>query len=390
MSPHFLADEEHGARKKRRDESKACYLGSSTERFEVSGFTADQLIPVELVFNPNWWYRTAGISFDESFYFDPTMRIRNDVIMRRVLHERFGEMGMGEADPQPRPIIGSQHVAGGFIIPALMGAEIRFEKDAAPQPMPLHMDAAQIEAFEKPDFRTTWPMNLFIEQMDVLEEMWGYVVGDMNTDGLLNAAYHFYGQDLFIDFYMAPDRVRRFLDIIGELIVDVALYLRERTGAVSISVNRMVEHVDPLMFFHANCSVQMISPSSYREMQLPIEQRMAARIQPYGIHHCGSNLHKLAPAYAELPLTMAGVGWGSDIAAVREALPGVFLNLRLSPVRMLQATPREIAADTEKLLQAAGPLENVAVCCINMDYGTPDENIYAMYEVVQRFRNLGK
>ncbi|MFN2105826.1 MAG: hypothetical protein ACK2UJ_13195, partial [Candidatus Promineifilaceae bacterium] len=87
-------------------------MGSSTERFEVSGLMADQLIPVELVFNPNWWYRTAGISFDESFYFDPTMRIRNDVIMRRVLHERFGKMGMGEADPQPRPIIGSQHVAG--------------------------------------------------------------------------------------------------------------------------------------------------------------------------------------------------------------------------------------------------------------------------------------
>jgi hypothetical protein len=77
------------------------------------------------------------------------------------------------------------------------------------------------------------------------------------------------------------------------------------------------------------------------------------------------------------------------VAAVREALPGVFLNLRLSPVHMLQATPREIAADTEKLLLEAGPLENVGVCCINMDYGTPDENIYAMYEVVQKFRKSG-
>jgi uroporphyrinogen-III decarboxylase len=359
------------------------------ERFEMTRVTADQLIPVELVFNPNWWHKTAGISFDESFYFDATMRIRNDVIMRRVLYERFGDMGMGEADPRPRPIIGSQHVAGGFIIPALFGAEIRFEKDAAPQPMPGGMNAAQIDAFEKPDFRTTWPMNEFIEQMDALEEIWGYVVGDMNTDGLLNTAYHFYGQELFIDFYMAPERVRRFLDIIGELIVDVALYLRERTGAVSISVNRMVEHVDPLMFFHANCSVQMISPDSYRDMQLAVEQRMAERIQPYGIHHCGNNLHKVAPLYAELPLAMAGVGWGSDVAAVQEALPGVFLNLRLSPVRMLQATPREIAADTEKLLLEAGPLENVGVCCINMDYGTPDENIYAMYEVVQKFRKSG-
>jgi uroporphyrinogen-III decarboxylase len=348
---------------------------------------ADQFIPVELVFNPNWWYQTAGVSFEESFYFDPAARIHNDVIMRRVLYERFGALGMGEPDPQPRPVIGSQHVAGGFIIPALLGAEIRFEKDAAPQPLPVQFAAAQIEALEKPDLHTTWPMSVFIQQMDELETEWGYVTGDMNTDGLLNAAYHFYGQELFIDFYEAPDRVRRLLELIGELIVDVAGYLRQRTGTCSISVNRMVERVDPRLFFHANCSVQMISPRNYYDLQLPVEQRMAERIQPYGIHHCGDNLHRIAPAYAELPLAMVDVGWGSDVTAVREALPGTFLNLRLNPVRMLQEGPQAIAGDTRGLLEAAGPLKHVGVCCINMDYGTPDENVFAMFEVVEEFRN---
>lgn len=355
----------------------------------MSGVTADQFIPIELVFNPNWWYQTAGISFDESFYFDPTARIQNDVVMRRTLYERFGELGMGEPDPQPRPIIGSQYVAGGFVIPALLGAKILFAKDAAPQPLPVELNVEQIDAMQKPDFHTTWPMNEFIRQMDALEAEWGYVAGGMNTDGLLNAAYHLYGQQLFVDFYDAPDRVRRLLDMIGELIVDVALYLRRRTGDCSIAVNRMTEHIDPLLFFHANCSVQMISPKSYRDIHLATEQKMAARIQPYGIHHCGDNLHRIAPVYAELPLTMADVGWGSDVTAVRQALPDVFLNLRLSPVRMLQATPHEIAADTENLLDAAGPLENVGVCCINMDYGTPDENIFAMFEVVEKYRKYG-
>ena len=37
--------------------------------------------------------------------------------MRRVLHQRFHDMGLGEADPQPRPVAGSLHVAGGFVIP---------------------------------------------------------------------------------------------------------------------------------------------------------------------------------------------------------------------------------------------------------------------------------
>lgn len=109
----------------------------------------------------------------------------------------------------------------------------------------------------------------------------------------------------------------------------------------------MIERVDPSIFLHANCSVQMISPRSYREMHLPVEQRMAERIQPFGIHHCGDNMHRIAPVYAELPACFFDIGWGSDIAACRQALPDAFLNLRLNPVRMLQCTPAEITVDTD-------------------------------------------
>ena len=48
---------------------------------------SDEFLPVELVFNPNWWHHAAGISFDEPFYLDAETRIRCDVIMRRVLHQ---------------------------------------------------------------------------------------------------------------------------------------------------------------------------------------------------------------------------------------------------------------------------------------------------------------
>jgi uroporphyrinogen-III decarboxylase len=355
----------------------------------MTATTAKEFLPIELVFNPHWWNQTAGISFDESFYFDAQTRIQNDVTMRHVLHERYGELGQGEADPQPRPVIGSEFVAGGFVIPALLGAEVVFEDDAAPQPKPIEITKAEIEALEKPDFRNLWPMQQLIADMDALEAEYGYVVGDSNTDGLLNAAYHLYGQDLFLDFYQAPERVQRLLNLIGELIGDVALYIRERTGSCSLSVNRMVGQVDPKLFLHANCSVQMISPESYRAMQLPIEQKLAQRIQPFGVHHCGDNMHQVAPVYAELPATFFGIGWGSDVAQCREALPDAFFNLRLSPMRMLQATPQEIAQDTEQLLQAAAPLEQAGICCINMDYGTPDDNLFAMLEVVQRYRQYG-
>lgn len=356
----------------------------------VPAAPARPFLPVELVFNPNWWYHTAGIEFSEAFYLDPQQRIENDVTMRRVLFEQFGQFGLGEADPRPRPVIGSLHVAGGFVIPALLGAQILFAPNAAPQPYPLNLAPEQVEQWlEELDgqgFRQRWPLNVLIAQMDELKARWGYLVGDLNTDGLLNAAYHIYGMDLFTDFFNAPERVGRVMQRIACLITEVAGYIRSRTGTCSIAVNRMVERVDPGLFLHANCSVPMISPRSYRLIQLPYELEMAAALRPFGIHHCGGDLNRYAAAYAELEPAFVDVGWGSDVAACRQALPEAFFNLRLSPVRMLTCTPAEIAADAESLLSSAGPLELAGLCCINMDHCTPPENLEALFGVVERFR----
>ena len=353
------------------------------------GQTATSFLPVEIVFNPRWWNQTAGISFERDFYFDIQTREQSDLVMRRILYERFGEYGFGDENPQARPVIGSMYVAGGFVIPALLGVDIQFEVDAAPQPLPVKWTTEQIDKFEKPNFKNCWPMNELIAGMDEQEARFGYLVGDLNTDGVLNAAYHLYGQELFADFYQAPERVSRLLEQISDLIVDVATYIRQRSGTSSVSVNRMVSHFDPSPFLHANCSVQMISPRSYRQLHLPVELRMAEKLQPFGIHHCGNNMHQVAASYAQIPGIFFDVGWGSDVVLCRKALPHAFLNLRLSPVRMLQNTPFEIAADTEALLKTAGPLEQTGICCINMDYGTPDENIRAMLDVVNQYRSYG-
>ena len=100
-------------------------------------------IPVELVFHPNWWFHEYGISFDRPFYFDKETRIRNDILMRRALHERFG---LGERDPQPRPVVGSMNVAGGFVLAALLGVKIQFSDNQAKSLLQLFSGACVFEA----------------------------------------------------------------------------------------------------------------------------------------------------------------------------------------------------------------------------------------------------
>jgi len=337
-------------------------------------------VSVEVIFNPNWWFRNYGISFDQPFYFDRKARIENDLAMRRALYERFG---IGEPNPGPRPVVGSEHVAGGFVVPALLGVEIRFSEHDAPWPVPADLSRDQALALRVPDIERTWPMDRLIADMDWLEREFGHVVGDFNIDGLLTTALHLRGQQFFFDLVEDPELAGHLLSVISQTQARVASYVRSRTGTASVAVNRSILRVDPTIFVHANCAVQMISPALYRKTLLPYECRLANQLRPYGIHHCGGNLHLFAEAYAETGAGFYDVGWGSDVAACSRALPGAFLNLRLSPVRMLQSTAGEIRRDTEQLLAAAGRTERVGVCSINMDYGTPDGNVLAMIDAAR-------
>lgn len=335
-------------------------------------------IPAEVIFNPHWWYRNYGISFNESFYFDRALRIQNDLTMRRALYERFR---LGEPNPGPRPIVGSEHVAGGFVMPALFGCKIRFESSAAPTPVPRDLGAEEALAITVPDIATTWPMSQLIADMDSLQNEFGCVCGDFDLDGVLNTALQIRGQQFFMDFYEAPQLAHHVLSVVTEAQIAVGIYVRARTGTLSLSTNRSTVNVDPSIFLHSNCSVQMVSPQVYEEFLFPYEKRLAEKLAPYGIHHCGDNLQLYAQCYARLPVVFFDVGWGSDVARCRKELPDAFLNLRLNPVRMLQCTAAEIRRDAEQLLAAAGDTRNVGLCCINMDYGTPDENVRAMLEV---------
>ena len=49
-------------------------------------------------------------------------------------------------------------------------------------------------------------------------------------------------------------------------------------------------------------------------------------------------------------------------------------------MRMLNEPASVIRNDVEWLLAAAGGPANAGICCINMDYGTPDENVRAVIE----------
>jgi uroporphyrinogen-III decarboxylase len=343
-------------------------------------------LPVDMVFHPDWWHTHYGLDFREPFHFDPQVRVESEQLMRQALYDRFGDLGLGEADAQPRPVVGPVHLAIGFIVQAMLGAQVRFSANAAPWVLCPELSDEQVWALQVPKLETS-PMGETVAMMDALETKFGYLEGDIPWDGVQNVALDLRGQQLFLDYYDNPKLAHHLLDVIARTIHLVADYVRQRTGTNSISLNRIVASIDPRLNLHCNCSVQMISKSTYEEFLLPYECWLAERLRPYGIHHCGDNLENVVEAYARVPgLAYVDVGWGSDVAAARRALPDTFLSLRLNPARLRVQTPDQVRTDVERLLEQAGPLDKVALCCVSMDAATPDENVRAIFEVAERHR----
>ena len=265
-------------------------------------------------------------------------------------------------------------------MPALLGVPIRFTTGQAAWPVPRNLDRDAAMRLRAPDIVKTWPMNTLLEQMDVLERRFGYVTGDFNTGGLINNAIELRGNDLLMDLKEDPELADHLFAVVAETLVNVSLCVRQRTGTTSIAVNRSILSVDSSIHLTSNCSVSMISPKLYETRILPYEMRVAKELAPYGIHHCGNNLQKYADQYNRMDLEFLDVGFGSDVEKCSRLFPSVFLNLRMSPVHLLESSENQIYTEVRETLAACGRITNVGVCCINMDGETPDGNVKAMFQ----------
>lgn len=344
-------------------------------------------LPVTFVFHPDWWYQNYGLTFEKDFFYDPDVRVEADRKMRKILFGRFGSLGMGEQHPEMRASIGAIHLAAGYIISEMFGCDIKYYRGASPEVLPKMISDKEVDNIEPIKLGENVAFKQVVKLVDKLKNWFGYVMGDINWQGVLNVALDIRGQAIFIDMMQNPHRARRIFKSITKTLIDFVNYIRGETGTSSISVNRAVKYVDPKINLHSNCTVAMISPEVYEEFLLEYDVKLSKALQPYGIHHDGPNLHLHADGYTKVPnVCFFDVGWGSDISLCRKKLPGAFFNLRYDPVKLRTAPPEEVKEDVLRMLRGAGDPYKVGFCCINMGSDTPDENIATIYHAVEEYK----
>jgi hypothetical protein len=346
---------------------------------------ADEILPVELVFSPQWWHKQTGITFDRDFFFHPLRRVEDERKMEKLLYEKWGKYGLGRDRNTDRPEQGAVHLASGYLLSEMMGCKIEYYEAAPPQVICRYMDGIDCrpmeEAFTSDSFRA------FGDMREKLKTKYGYVTGDVNWSGILNLAIDLRGPEIFEDMAGDSEKSKAFFDSIAVMIEKFTDGLQEYANSTSVSVNRNVRHLDKPILLHSECSLTMISESMYREYILPHDLKWSRKSVPFGIHYCGADPHRFAKAFAEIPkLSFLDLGYGGDVAMIRKYLPNTFLNIRLSPVEITRCSPSEIRETVLRLVRQSADYGLTGICCINMDDTVKDENVDAIFEARKELR----
>ena len=190
------------------------------------------------------------------------------------------------------------------------------------------------------------------------------------------------GQELYLSYYSDPEEITALLTKITDMTLEIGKRFYALSDDISGGVTGIVRQVMPKNYLTSNCSVEMISNDCYEEFLLPHDQRLADQFTCFGIHHCGRSMEHVCKGYSKVRnFVFAEVGAGSDIAYVREHLPGVWLNLRYSAVNIQNQTPDEIHAAVENMLTEGRAEEGlISISCVGMDKNTPEENIIAFLD----------
>lgn len=331
----------------------------------------------DITFHPSWWHENAGIDFTQQFFDDPEYRIEADIKMRRTLYEHFGDLGIGEKDPQKRPLLGTDLLAAGYLLSELMGCGIRYQADNSPQVECMDLDEDSIDQIQVPDLDTSEVWQRTQKQIDYLLEKYGHVETYVNLQGIQNIAMDIMGQELMVSYYTAPEEINGLLEKITKMSIEVGKRFKALSNDVSGGVTAIVRQTVPECYLTSNCSVEMISNDLYEEFLLKYDQELADAFGNFGIHHCGKSMEHVVEGYSKVKgLTFAEVGAFSDIKTVRSHLPGIFLNARYSPVRLMNASKEDIFSEVKYL--AENGQENgqkISVSCVGIDNHVSDTQI---------------
>jgi hypothetical protein len=304
---------------------------------------------IDLTFSPAWWLTHDGMASTKEFWQDPFAFTERDQAQRRLLYERFGDCGLGEENPQPRPMAGGEY--GHRFMSALWGCKIVYPVNGAPSEVALPDARRRLRDLEMPGIETSPIVQLSLQNAARLKERYGFCESAINYGGPLNNAVSVFGQEFLSICATEPDLARHVLQMMGEAVMAVHDRVSCPIRGVEVAAARAGD------WGIGDCPVCMVSPHMYREVVLPADLWFRGQFAGrFNLHHCGV-FDRYAEVYKPLEPDDLDLGPGSDLHVAREAYPRARISTYIEVGTLARLSRDEIDSLVARMIRDAGPLE---------------------------------
>jgi hypothetical protein len=301
---------------------------------------------IEITFSPAWWTAKYGMDFSSArAWQDPILSTERDQEQRRLLFERFGEVGLGDIDPLPNPLVGVEF--GHRFMSAFWDCEVIYLPGQWPHATPLPDAESRMRKLTVPDVDDSQAVQLARKNARILDDRYGKVQSAVNFGGPLNNAVSVLGEAAFTACADEPALAQRVLYQMGEAVLRVHDLFESPINQIPTGSVRQKN------WGIGNCPVSQISPRMYQDVVLPVDTWYRDNFagSEFSLHHCGV-FHPYAEAYLALHPTDIDVGPGSDLRLTRQSYPDARISAYFDPVEFPSFSQERIDQVVMEMIEA--------------------------------------
>ncbi len=182
-------------------------------------------------------------------------------------------------------------------------------------------------------------------------------------------------EEFFMGTVLDPDYCRRLMDICAGVVIEFGkAYLDQGVG---------------LVMFDSQASPDLLSPDVYRDMVLPVTQRVNAELFEAGEEYCpliiGGNTTAMLDSYVNSGTKQILCDFTADFSLFRSACEehGLSLRRNINPLRVQKGTVDEMTETATAYLKDAEGMNGFIMGTAVVPFGSPTENIVAIREVCE-------
>ena len=328
-------------------------------------------LELDISFSRDYFTRHFGMTFERDYFEDVGVRAETDMKMKRALHGRFGDIGLGEAHPQPMAQLGYDDTLN---VALMFGGELRVEGGLS-WIEPGSLDVKAIDSLKAPNIATTWPHTRLLAQYDEAVRRFGPESACPPVPhGVLEQALDLCGDDFLVEMAANPERAGRLLDVLAETTIRVKEFWdRKCFGEVRNGLSL------------GGCSTTMLSSEMVAKLLAPRYERIASHFGDAFLCCCGVTTQHL-PTWARIEdVRYVRCGWGTDLTAAARLLPHKHVKAALDVVRAAELSPDELEKDVRYILNTLSDVDCVSVLLIHASQETPDDNVRRLAQTVFDF-----